>query len=85
MPLLCYNMYVIGMNNEYNYYVKTIKPLEKKYNFFSYLYSIMPLNIFKKKMHYYDLIVTMYYKTLKDYPEYAKKIGETFKKNSHKL
>lgn len=85
MPCLWYNMYVIYMNEEYDYYKKTIKPLEKKYNKFSFLYSMLHFNIFKIEMNYYDLLLTMYYKKLTENFTYYKKIENILEKNSQKL
>lgn len=73
------------MNSMYNYYIKNIKPLEKRYNRFSFLYSLIPLNFFKLKKDYYNLIVLMYYKNLKDNPNYIKNFVNALEKNNQKL
>lgn len=85
MPLLCYNMYVIDMNNEYNYYVKTIKPIEKEYNKYCKLYDLFKINFFKEQKEYNNLLLIAYYKAIINNPNYAKKLLENInKKNNRK-
>lgn len=68
------------MENEYNYYLNIIKPIEKKYNRMCFLYSFFKLNHFKKKKNLYNIILINYYKLLQNNINYAnnleKKINE---------
>lgn len=54
------------MKNIYNYYLKNIKPIEKKYTIVCTLYNIFKLNVFKKRMNYYNSLLIKYYKTLQN-------------------
>jgi len=54
------------MKNEYEFYIKFIKPLEKKYNCFSFLYAKFKFKYFKRKKNYYNNILTLYYKHLQN-------------------
>ena len=54
------------MKNIYNYYLKNIKPIEKKYTIVCTLYNIFKLNFLKKRMNYYNSLLIKYYKTLKN-------------------
>ena len=69
-------MYVIYMKNEYNYYIRIIKPIENKYNRMCVLYSIFGLNTFKEKKNFYNTLLLEYYKMLQDDENYAKKLEE---------
>lgn len=49
------------MNNEYNYYLSIIKPIEKKYNRICYWYSIFKTKNLQRKKQHYNNILTIYY------------------------
>lgn len=83
MSSLCYNINVIYMKNEYNYYLKVIKPLEKKYNRVSFLYSLFKFKYLKNKRSMYNRLLTIYYKMLYDNTNYSKKLAKQLK-NSQK-
>ena len=71
MSCLCYNIHVMYMKNEYNYYISIIKPIEKEYNRMCILYSIFKLKYFKEKKHYYNNLLIYYYRILqKNYKYY---------------
>lgn len=53
------------MKYEY-YYIKKIKPIEKKYTRLCILYSIFKFNFIKVKINYYNKILISYYKDLKN-------------------
>ena len=52
------------MNEDYKYYKKVIKPIEKKYKKIFILYSIFKLNYFNNKKEFYNNILICYYRTL---------------------
>ena len=64
MSCLCYNMYVIKMKNEYDYYISIIKPIEKKYNRMCILYSLIKINYFKTKKQHYNKVLIKHYRLL---------------------
>lgn len=73
------------MENEYNYYLKIIKPIEKKYNRLCILYSIFHFKYFKNKKKLYNLLLIKYYRLLQENTNYANKLEEKLnKKNSLK-
>lgn len=49
---------------EKEYYIKVIKPLEKKYQLYCTLYNIFKFKYFKEKRDLYNNILIIYYKTL---------------------
>ena len=53
------------MKNEYKYYLKEIKPLEKKYTKICYYYEIFKFQFLKNKKMSYNNLLRFYYKTLK--------------------
>ena len=61
MSCLCYNMYVIIMRDTYNFYIKTIKPLEKKYTRLCILYSFFKFKFIKNKIIFYNKVLIKYY------------------------
>lgn len=77
-------MYVMDMNKEYDYYKKTIKPLEKKYNRYCILYNLFKLRTFKKLKEYYNLLLILYYKYIIDNPIYASEIIENIDKKNNR-
>jgi len=52
------------MNEEYKYYVKVIKPIEKKYTKMCILYNVFKFNFIKNKRDFYNNILINYYKML---------------------
>ena len=54
------------MKKEYEFYIKNIKPLEKKYYKFCILYSIFKLEYFYHKKKFYNKLLVHYYKTIKN-------------------
>ncbi len=52
------------MKSTYAYYVKIIKPIEKKYNRMCTLYQIFKLDCFLVKRNMYNKIIVNYYKML---------------------
>lgn len=70
------------MKKEYNYYVNIIKPLEKKYNRVSLLYSIFKFKFLKDKKTTYNKFLITYYTMLFNNMTYTKKLEREFK-NSH--
>lgn len=71
MSSLCYNISVIYMNNEYNYYIRIIKPIEKRYNFYCILYSIFKFNWLYKKKTFYNKLLVYYYRMLQKNIKYS--------------
>ena len=51
------------MKSNYNYYIKHIKPLEKKYNKFCLLYNLFKWPYFYSKKSFYNKLLIKYYKT----------------------
>lgn len=68
------------MSKEYKYYLDTIKPIEKKYNQLCIIYSLFKFKWLKKKIDYYNSLLVLYYKMIKDTPEYLKNLEKEFKK-----
>lgn len=68
------------MSKEYKYYLDTIKPIEKKYNQLCIIYSFFKFKWLKKKIDYYNSLLVLYYKMIKDTPEYLKNLEKEFKK-----
>lgn len=56
----------MDMKNAYNYYIKIINPIEKKYTRMCILYSIFKLNFFKKRQKFYNNILIQYYRILQN-------------------
>ena len=54
------------MKDEINYYLKIIKPIEKKYNRMCFYYRTFKLPYFLKKKKFYNGLLLSYYKTLTD-------------------
>lgn len=54
------------MKNEYKYYIKIIKPLEKKYTKLCILYSIFKTEYLKNRMNFYNRILINYYRMLQN-------------------
>ncbi len=52
------------MKSEYYYYLKVIKPIEKKYTRMCILYQIFKINYFKNKRDIYNKILIIYYNML---------------------
>lgn len=68
------------MSKEYKYYLDTIKPIEKKYNQLCIIYSFFKFKWLKKKIDHYNSLLVLYYKMIKDTPEYLKNLEKEFKK-----
>lgn len=68
------------MKSEYYYYVKIIKPIEKKYNRLCILYSFFKLEIFKNKRDFYNRFLINYYKMLQDNQSFLNELEEHFNK-----
>ena len=66
MSPLWYNITSDVMKKEYLYYIKIIKPIEKKYTKMCILYSIFKFKVFKNKMNFYNKILINYYKKLQN-------------------
>lgn len=49
------------MKDDYTFYINKIREFEKKYAKMHILYRIFKLNIFKKKLDFYNKIITYYY------------------------
>ena len=64
MSCLCYNISVIFMKNNFEYYIKYIKPLEKKYSFICHLYSYFNCKYLYNKKKFYNKLLIFYYKTI---------------------
>lgn len=54
------------MKANYEYYIKVIKPIEKKYTNMCILYNIFKFNYFKHKKDFYNKILINYYKILQN-------------------
>lgn len=52
------------MENEYKYYLTTIKPIENKYKRICNLYNIFKCKSLKNKKKFYNHLLIFYYKTL---------------------
>jgi len=52
------------MKKEYKYYIKIIKPIEKKYTNLCILYSVFKFKCIKTKINFYNKILINYYKML---------------------
>ena len=52
------------MENNFKYYIKYIKPLEKKYNLICHLYSYFKCNYLYNKKEFYNKLLIIYYKTI---------------------
>ncbi len=52
------------MKSNYEYYLKIIKPIEKKYTRMCTLYHIFKLNTFRIKRNIYNRMIVDYYKFL---------------------
>ena len=52
--------------NTYNYYIKIIKPIEKKYTRLCIWNSILKSKKLEKKKHFYNKILINYYKMLQN-------------------
>ena len=68
------------MNNEYNYYIRIIRPIEKKYNFYSFLYAIFKFNNLKKKKKIYNKLLICYYRMLQKNINYSKCLEKEIRK-----
>lgn len=66
------------MRNEYNYYIRIIKPIEKKYNRMCILYSIFKLKWFEEKKKKYNIILINYYKMLQNDTNYTSNLENSF-------
>jgi len=62
------------MSNEYNYYIKRIKPIEKKYNRLCILSSILKFKWLINQKLYYNKILINYYKTLQKDTKYTSRL-----------
>ena len=69
------------MNKEYNYYIRFIKPLEKKYNRINFFYSLFRFKFLNKKIYMYNLLLIHYYKKLQ---KNNNSLNEIKKEISHK-
>lgn len=67
------------MKNVYNYYIKIIKPIEKKYTRMCTLYSIFRWKYFKNKIIFYNKILINYYKILQNNNNYQKELEKHIK------
>ena len=67
------------MNEAYKYYIKIIKPIEKKYTKMCILYSIFKLNYFKKKKSFYNAILVNYYRMLQNNTKELEEIIQNLK------
>jgi len=54
------------MKNNYEYYLKYIKPIEKKYTKLCTIYSFFKLNYIKNRINFYNRILNIYYRNLKN-------------------
>lgn len=54
------------MKNAYEYYIKIINPIEKKYTKMCILYSFFKCKYFYNKMNFYNKILINYYKMLQN-------------------
>jgi len=68
------------MKNEYNFYVKVIKPLEKKYNKLCILYSIFKFKFLKEKLKTYNNHLIIYYIMITKNENYLKNLENHLKK-----
>lgn len=68
------------MEHEYNFYVKVIKPLEKKYNRLCFLHSIFKFKFLKDKMKTYNNYLIIYYIMINKDDNYLKKLEKQLKK-----
>ena len=55
---------VIYMIEEKNFYLNTIRPIEKKYTIWCNLYNYLKLPIIKDNIDFYNKILTYYYRYL---------------------
>ena len=66
------------MKNNYEYYLKTIKPIEKKYNRMCTLYRIFKFKTFLVKRNIYNKIIINYYNKLLHNKQALKELEEYF-------
>lgn len=66
------------MKNIYDYYIKIIKPIEKKYTRMCILYSFTGFSYYKKKMVFYNKILINYYKIIKKNDKYIQELEKYF-------
>ena len=64
--------------NAYQYYLKNIKPIEKKYSRICYLSSLFKIKYLENKKAYYNTFLSNYYKNLHDNPKDLQEILNKF-------
>lgn len=67
------------MNNDYEFYIKIIKPLEKKYNQMCTLYSLFKLEKFRTKRNQYNNLLNYYYKNFLYDKRFINNLNKFFK------
>ena len=64
--------------NYYEFYIKKIKPIEKKYTRLCILYSLFKFKCYKKERDFYNKLLITYYKYLKNNPNHLKVLASKF-------
>ena len=67
------------MNNEYEYYLKYVKPLETKYNKLKRLYHIFKLPSLKKECELINKILVLYYNDIQNNKIKKESLKKNFK------
>ena len=67
------------MKKDYDYYIKNIKPLEKKYYKFCLLYSTFKLEYFYHKKMFYNKLLIHYYKTIQNNKVFLNNLEKSIK------
>lgn len=71
------------MNNEYKFYIKVIKPLEKKYNKLSILCCVFKFKFLKEKLQSYNNQLLIYYMMINKNHNYLRNLAKQLKKKSN--
>jgi len=80
MSCLWYNIIVINMKKEYDYYIKMVKPIEKRKNRICFLYSIFKFKFLKEKKSFYNRLLINYYKMVQNDVNYFKNLEKEINK-----
>jgi len=64
MSCVWYNIHVKDMEEEYNYYLNVIKPIEKKYTSLCIIYKFIKIRCINRKISFYNSMLINYYNVL---------------------
>lgn len=68
------------MKKEYDYYIKMVKPIEKKYNRISFLYYTFNFKCLREKKSFYNKLLINYYKMIQNDSTYFKNLEKEINK-----